>query len=371
MPENKKLTLEDILAEYSGSSETSKELSDNTVMQKKAEAKQPAPVPAKKEEAKQPAPAPAKKEEAKQPAPAPAKKEEAKQTAPVQNKEENPPAPSPIKEPKPPNDLPKKTSKGKPDGGKWTLDQYRFLFKQLVKRDFKGRYKRAFLGMLWSMLSPLLMFAAQAIVFKYFFGRDQAHFTSYLIIGNVVFHYFTDSVTAGMFSLSVNGGIISKIKVPKGIFILSKSVSSALNFGLTMTVMFIIVLIDSLTPSFMWLTLVYPIVTMSVFNIGVGMLLSVWFVFFKDTQYLFNLFTQVIMYFSAIFYTIDRFSETIQTLFYFNPIYCYITCFRSIVIDKCFPCTEIMVLCAVYAVLAIAVGFAMYKKKHRRIVYYF
>lgn len=249
-------------------------------------------------------------------------------------------------------------------------EQLKFLFKQLVKRDFKGRYKRAVLGMLWSMLSPLLTFAAQAILFSALLKRTN-HFIAYLVIGNIVFHYFTDSAHAGMVALAANGGIISKINVPKGIFIMSKHVSCILNFALTMIVMFIIVIADHITPHPVYFALAYPIFTMSVFNIGFGMILSVWFIFFKDTQYLFNLFATVLMYFSAIFYNVDRFSETIQTLYLFNPVYCYITCFRSIILDYCMPSKEITILCAVYAVLMVAIGMAMYKKNHNKVAYYF
>ena len=94
----------------------------------------------------------------------------------------------------------------------WNFEQKKFLLKQLIHRDFKSRYKRAALGVLWSMLSPLLFFAAQAIIFSFLFDRGE-HYISYLITGNIVYHYFTDGTTNTMFSLQANGGIISKIKV--------------------------------------------------------------------------------------------------------------------------------------------------------------
>ena len=125
------------------------------------------------------------------------------------------------------------------------LHQRKFLFKQLVYRDFKSRYKRAVLGVLWSMLSPLLYFTAQALVFTFIFSRAE-HYISYLITGNIVYHYFTDATTQGMFALAGNAGIISKIRVPKEIFLFSKNISSFVNFLLTLIIMFTIVALDKI-----------------------------------------------------------------------------------------------------------------------------
>jgi len=270
--------------------------------------------------------------------------------------------------------------KVKPDSGsvriqsnstlKQKVAQYSFLFKQLVKRDFKGRYKRAVLGVLWSMLSPMFTFAAQAIIFSVLFKRG-AHYISYLVVGNVVFHFFTDSANSGMFSMAGNGGILSKINVPKSIFLLSKSVSCLLNFLLTMIIMFIITSVDGIPMRPICAAVIIPMAMMSVFNLGVGYALSTWFVFFKDTQYLFNIFTQVLMYFSAIFYRIDSFADNARVLFYLNPVYCYITYFRTIVIDGVLPGYKLNAACALYAVIMLLTGMAIFKKNNHKFVFYF
>ena len=203
------------------------------------------------------------------------------------------------------------------------MEQKRFLLKQLIHRDFKNRYKRAALGVLWSMLSPLLFFAAQAIIFSQFFNRGE-HYISYLITGNIVYHYFTDATTNSMFSLQANGGILSKIKLDKDVFLFSRSISCLINFGLTLIVMFVIVAMDHMTFHWNLVLLIYPIVCMFFMNMGLGYILSALFVFFKDTQYLYGLFTHILLYFSAIFYRVDMFPPETQKLFYINPLYCYI-----------------------------------------------
>lgn len=116
--------------------------------------------------------------------------------------------------------------------------KYRFMFEELVKRDFKQKYKRTVLGMAWSVLSPLLQLLVMRIVFTRFFGGHVEHYTTYLFCGNLVYSYFRESTNGGMNSLMSNARIFSKINVPKYMFLLSKNVSALINFGLTLCVFF-------------------------------------------------------------------------------------------------------------------------------------
>ena len=197
--------------------------------------------------------------------------------------------------------------------------KYQFLFEELVKRDFKQKYKRTVLGMAWSILSPLLQLLVMSVVFTQFFGRTQAHYTIYLFCGNLVFNYFKESTSTGMFSLMSNSGIITKVNVPKYMFLLSKNVSSLLNFGLSLIVFLLFVLIDGLPITPLFLMLLYPIFCLIIFNVGVGLVLSALFVFFRDINYLYDVFTLMLMYCSAIFYTIDSFTPAIQKLYLIQP----------------------------------------------------
>ena len=101
------------------------------------------------------------------------------------------------------------------------LRQNEFLFEELVKRDFKKKYKRTVLGMVWSVLSPLLTLLVMKLVFTQFFGRTTPHFTTYLFCGNLVFSYFSESTSQGMTSLMGNASIFTKVNVPKYLFLLS------------------------------------------------------------------------------------------------------------------------------------------------------
>lgn len=139
------------------------------------------------------------------------------------------------------------------------LMKYQFLFEELVKRDFKKKYKRTVLGMVWSVLSPLLTLLVMRIVFTQFFGRNMAHYTTYLFCGNLVFSYFSESTSQGMTSLMGNAGIFTKVNVPKYLFLFSKNIQTLINFCLTLCVFFVFCILDQITFTWRFILLLYPI----------------------------------------------------------------------------------------------------------------
>lgn len=247
---------------------------------------------------------------------------------------------------------------------------YRFLFVELVKRDFKKKYKRTILGMAWSILSPLLMLLVMRLVFTQFFGRNMGHYTTYLFCGNLVFSYFGDSTREGMVALIGNSSIFTKVNVPKYLFLFSKNIQTLINFGLTMCVFFIFCLLDDITFTWKFILLFYPIICLMLFNIGVGLILSALFMFFRDIQYLWTVFTQLLMYLSAIFYTIDQYSYVVQCAFLLNPVYLFIRYFRKIVIDGTIPTIWFHLLMMVDVIIVLGIGYWIYKKYNARFLYY-
>lgn len=250
------------------------------------------------------------------------------------------------------------------------IRQYQFLFEELVKRDFVKKYKRTYLGMLWSVLSPLLTLLVMRLVFTQFFGRSMEHYTTYLFCGNLIFSFFNQSTGTGMTSLVSNSRIFTKVNIPKYFFLFSQNVSCLINFGLTLVVFFIFVAVDGVAFTWKFVLLLYPIVCLVIFNIGIGLILSALFVFFKDIQYLWSVFTMLLMYMSAIFYTIDGYSQTVRYLFLLNPVYVYIRYFRKIVLDATVPTIWFHLLAAGYALIAFIIGYFMYKKNNTKFLYY-
>lgn len=250
------------------------------------------------------------------------------------------------------------------------IEKYSFLFEELVKRDFKKKYKRTSLGMVWSMLHPLLTLTIMTVVFKEFFGKETPNYTIYVFCGTIIFSYFKEATTGGMLSLVENAGIFSKVKLPKYMFLLTKNISSLINFSLTLILLFVFILIDgiSITPAF--LMLLYPIFFLMLFNIGFGLILSALYVFFRDMHYIYDIFTLLLMYVSAIFYTTSSYAGNFGKLFYLNPVYCYIDYFRTIIIAGEIPSLALHGLCAFYAIFSIIVGYTIYIKKNQSFMYY-
>ena len=251
------------------------------------------------------------------------------------------------------------------------LRKHRFLFEELVKRDFKKKYKRTVLGMLWSLLSPLLSLAVMALIFTQFFGRTTEHYVIYLFCGNLLYSYFNDATTGGMRSLIANAAIFTKVDVPKYMFLLSRNVQAFINFCLTIVIFLIFIILEpGLSIRWNFLCLIYPIACITVFNMGVGMVLSALYIFFRDIEYLYSIFTMLLMYLSAIFYNISVYPQHIQYLFYLNPVYVYIRYFRKIVIENTIPLFSFHLLCAFYAVVMLLLGCWFYKKYNHKFLYY-
>lgn len=247
---------------------------------------------------------------------------------------------------------------------------YRFLFEELVKRDFKKKYKRTVLGMGWSMLMPLMTLMVMKVVFEQFFGRNTPHYTTYLFCGNLVFAWFSEATNAGMRCLYGNAGIFSKVNVPKYLFLFAGSVQTLINFGLTILVFVFFCFLDHITFSWKFLLLLYPIMTLLLFNIGMGLILSALFVFFRDIDYLWGVFLQLLMYGSAIFYRIDNLSAKFHMVFAMNPVYRHIAYFREIVLNGAIPSLETHLTLLGFAVAALLAGGMMYKHYNTKFLYY-
>ena len=250
------------------------------------------------------------------------------------------------------------------------IKEKRFLFEELVKRDFAKKYKRTILGMFWSVLGPLLNLGVMALVFTQFFGRNMEHYIIYMFCGNLVYNYYSESTKGGMTSLTDNAGIFSKVNVPKYMFLLSKNVSVLINFAINLLVLFVFCLFDGVSFTWKFLMLIYPICCLVVFNLGVGLILSALYIMFKDMKYLYDIFTMLLMYLSAIFYNIDAYSLHKQYLFYLNPIYVYIRYFRKIILDGSIPKLSFHLLAAGYAVVVLVIGAVIYKKNNYKFLYY-
>ena len=153
-------------------------------------------------------------------------------------------------------------------------------------------------------------------------------------------------------------------------FLLSKNVQCLINFGLTLVVFFVFCILDHITFTWKFILLLVPICGLVLFNIGLGLVLSALFVFFRDIQYLWSVFTTLLMYMSAIFYTVDSFSPLVQKVFLVNPVYVFISYFRQIVLHATIPSVWFHLLMLFDIVAMVGLGCWMYKKYNHKFLYY-
>lgn len=251
------------------------------------------------------------------------------------------------------------------------LKQHKFLFSELIKRDFKKKYKGSILGVFWSVLSPVLTMLVMRLMFTQFFGRTIAHYTTFILAGNIVFSYFREATNEGMNTVMANARIFSKLDVPKELFLYSKSISQLLNFAISIVVFLVFCIFDGITIGWHFFMLLYPTLCMTVFCTGMALLLSTLYVFLKDVRYLWAVFMRLLTYMSAVFYSIDKYPQTVQNLFLLNPVYVFIKYFRTIAIDGRVPSLLIHGLCLLYALLFFVIGRTVFKRKQDRFIFYY
>lgn len=251
------------------------------------------------------------------------------------------------------------------------LYSYRYMLSELIKRDFILKYKRTFLGVIWSLLSPMVILSVQILVFTKFFGSDIPHYHIFLFCGSLVYNYFTEATQGGLASLAENIGIFSKIPMPKYLFVFSRNTSALINFCMNFAVFLVWVALDGLlfTPKFF--LLLYAVLCMVIFNFGVSLILGTLFIFFRDLSYLYNIFVLILMYLSATFYSVDSFESWLQRLYLFNPVYIYIKYFRLIVIDSSVPSHQFHLLMLMYSLVALVLGTMIYKQYNNKFIYYY
>lgn len=250
------------------------------------------------------------------------------------------------------------------------MRRYRFLIKQLVDRDFKAKYKRSILGVFWSFLNPLLNMIVQYVVFSNMFKFDISYFPVYLLCGNVIFNYFSESCGMALTSIVGNADLIKKVYVPKYIYPLTRIMSSLINMLISLIPLAAVALISGLLPNRTYLLLPFPLICLALFCLGLGMLLASAMVFFRDIQFLWGVLTTIWMYLTPIFYPITALPDNIQAIVKLNPLYFFVTFLRSCVIDGLSPEPMRYVQCAMVALVTLAVGAFVFKKSQDNFVLY-
>lgn len=248
------------------------------------------------------------------------------------------------------------------------LIRYRFLLKQLIMRDFKTKYKRSFLGVIWSFLNPILTMVVQYIVFSTIFKSNIENFMVYLLVGIVLFNFFLESVNMGLMSIVDNSSLITKVNIPKFIFPVSRVLSSTINLMISLIPVLIVILITNTSITWALLLLPFSIICTVTFCIGISLILSSTMVFFRDTQFLWNVLSMLWMYCTPIFYPESIIPEKLLMIFKMNPMYHFIRFSRTAIMDGVSPEPKAYFLCIIAAIVPLVIGVIVFKKSQDKFV---
>ena len=240
--------------------------------------------------------------------------------------------------------------------------------KQLVSRDFKTKYKRSVLGVLWSFLNPLLTMMVQYIVFSTLFKSDIPNFSVYLLTGIVCFSFFSEATTMSLTSIVGNASLITKVYVPKYIYPLTRVMSSTINFGLSLIPLLFVLIITRTPIRSAILLLPFGVGCLFALALGVGMLLAAAMVFFRDTQFLWGVVSMLWMYATPIFYPESIIPSNFMVIYKMNPLYHIIRFIRIILIDGISPEPKAYALALLVSFVPLLIGATVFKKTQDRFV---
>lgn len=254
-----------------------------------------------------------------------------------------------------------------------SLKKYRFLLEQLVIRDFKVKYKRSVLGIVWSLLYPILMMAVMAVVFSnvFKFSTPGVSYLVYLMTGLTLFNYFSEASNLAMSSVVGNFGLINKVYIPKYIFPLSKVLFVGINFVLTLLPLYIVIIATGTGLNWWHLLLPYCYFCLLLFTLGMGFLLSAISVFLRDMFYIYGIILTIWTYLTPIMYDIKMISnDTLRFIMKLNPMYQIINFARTIILYHSCPTISQFVGCGLSGLVIVIIGAIVFKKSQDKFIYY-
>lgn len=247
--------------------------------------------------------------------------------------------------------------------------KYQFLLKELVKKEIKLKYRRSKLGILWTLIEPLLTMIVLTIVFGTFFGRDDKTFPVYILTGRLLYSYFSESTKGALRSIRRNSAMIKKVYVPKYIYPLAGVLSSYIIFLISLIVLVGVAAVLRVKPTIYIIGAVVPLFLIFIMSLGVGMILATLAVFFRDLEYLWGVVLMLIMYTCAIFYKTDRVIDTGNGwVFNVNPLYAVISNFRDCVLYGQPMDTQMLLLSSIFSFSVLIIGFFIFYKNQDKFI---
>ncbi|MBQ6624391.1 MAG: ABC transporter permease [Clostridia bacterium] len=217
--------------------------------------------------------------------------------------------------------------------------KYRYLLSEIIRRNIKVQYRDSVLGIFWTFLQPLLSTLVLVAVFSNIFHNRTEYYPIYVLCGRLLYDFYSQATKRGMRSITTAAGVIKKVYVPKYIYPLGNTLSCFVTFLISLLVLvafmiyFIIFKGMSLTPYV--LLAIVPVLILYILSFGVGMILATMSVFFKDIEYLYEVFCMLLFYMTPVFYSVETLNISnsfIKMGLMANPLYSIVNLFRFCII---------------------------------------
>jgi ABC-2 type transport system permease protein len=247
--------------------------------------------------------------------------------------------------------------------------QYRSLLWTLVARDLKVRYKRSVLGIVWTMLNPLLMMIVFSIVFAKVFRFTIEHFTIYFLSAYLLWNFVSQTTSWSTACLLSYAPLIRKVYVPKAIFIMATVFSGLVNLLVSLVPLAALMLV--LDHPFHRALLFVPvaIVIATMFSLGVSFLLAGVCIEFNDVVQIYNALLLAWMYMTPVVYPIDVVPEQYRWLIMANPMYAIVEVFRAPIFQGTLPSPDLIMRSVVWSVALLVFGWWLFERRVDRIAY--
>lgn len=244
------------------------------------------------------------------------------------------------------------------------------LLGELIARDIKIKYRKSVLGVFWTLLNPLFMMIILSVVFSNLFKFDVEYFPVYLLSGQLIFNFYSESTNTSMSAIIDNGSLLKKIYVPKYLFVLSRVFSSTINLLASFTALILVMLAMRVDLHYTVLLVPIPLVFIIIFSLGVGLILSAITVKFRDIMHLYSVFVTALMYLTPVIYPMSILPEWLKPIVLLNPITNILQMFRDVMLYHSLPGLLSMIIAVVECVIILAFGlYVFYKNQDDFILY--